>query len=564
MKGEEMKRLASLLAVAALAAAACGSGSSTPRPGSVPKSGGTLSVAIGGDLVYADPALVSDESSMFVASQVVEGLVGLKPGTISDVVPVLASDLPTVGPDGRTYTFKLRTGIKFHDGTAFDATAVKSNYDRWKGFPKGDLQDHATYYAAAFGGFGDTSNVVSVEAPDSATVVFTLRAPQSNFLLSQTGPAFGIQSPMAIQANEGDNPTLSNNPYALGQGGQGKAMVGTGPFMFSEWKPNDQVVVVRNAGYWNPKGRPYLDRIVFRPYADSAARVGALQSGAVDLIGTLDPAAVNTVRAGSSLRVLHSGSSCTNAQIYMNNGATINGQANPLANKNVRFAIASSVEKQSYINAFYAGEAAVADNWMPAAAQYYKREYLPSYDVTRARSYVAQSGLSGAALTLDLWYPSGVTSVSLPDPHGLAQAIAQDLLTVGITVNVKTEAISPNFASDEANGKLQMWLSGRSCLWGGPDDFLSTGLFRYVGGVPSPEFNYTNDALNTTMTAAVSAPDPAAAQSGWYKAQDLIAADMPTVPLLDATRPAGAHNYVVGFVGSGSGIESLSSVWLNK
>ncbi len=564
MKGAEMKRLASLLAAAALAASACGSGSSTPPPGSVPKSGGTLSVAIGADMVYADPALVSDESSMFVASQVVEGLVGLKPGTISEVVPVLASALPTVSPDGLAYTFKLRAGIKFHDGTDFDAASVGFNYDRWKDFPKGDLQDHATYYAAAFGGFGDASNVASVEAPDSATVVIKLRAPQSNFLLSQTGPAFGILSPTSIQANDGNNPSLSNNPYALGQGGQGKAMVGTGPFAFSDWKPNDQVTLVKNASYWNAAGRPYLDQIVFRPYPDPAARLEALQSGAVDLIGTLDPATVNTVRAASGLRVLHSGTSCTTAGIYMNNAATINDQPNPLANKSIRFALAAAVEKQSYINAFYAGEGSVADNWMPAAAQYFKREYLPSHDVTRARSYVAQSGLAGAGLTLDLWYPSDAATVSLPDPHGLAQAIAEDLQTVGFTVNLKTEALLPNYESDQASGKLQMWLSGRTCLWGGPDDFLSTGLFRYVNGVPNPEFNYLNDDLNTAMTTALSAVDPAVVQSSWYKAQDLIANDMPTLPLLDALRPAGAQDYVVGFVGSGSGIESLSSVWLNK
>ncbi len=559
-----MKRLASLLAVAALAAAACGSGTSSPPPGSVPKSGGTLSIAIGGDMVYADPALVSDDSSMLIAAQVVEGLVGLKPGTVSEVVPVLASDLPTASPDGLTYTYKLRTGIKFHDGTDFNARAVKSNYDRWQAFPKGDLQDHATYYAAAFGGFGDTSNVASVEAPDNTTVVIKLRAPQSNFLLSQTGPAFGILSPTSIQVNDGDNPTLSNNPYALAQGGKGKSMVGTGPFMFSEWTPNDHIALVKNPGYWNAAGRPYLDQIVFKPYADSAARVGALESGAVDLVASLDPAAVNKVRGDANLRILHGGSSCTTAQISMNNASDINGAANPLANKNVRFAIASAVEKQSYVNAFYAGEAAVADSWMPAAAQYYKREYLPSYDVTKARSYVAQSGVSGTALILDLWYPTGPATASLPDPKGLAEAIAQDLLTVGFTVNVKTEALSPNFESDQASGKLQMWVSGRTCRWGGPDDFLSTGLFRYVNGGASPEFNYQNDDLNTAMTAALSAADSATARSGWSRAQDLIAADMPTVPLLDAMLPAGAQTYVVGFVGSGGGVENLSSVWLNK
>jgi ABC-type transport system substrate-binding protein len=248
----------------------------------------------------------------------------------------------------------------------------------------------------------------------------------------------------------------------------------------------------------------------------------------------------------------------------MNNAVDFNGGPNPIANKNVRFAIAAAVERQSYVNAFYAGEAAVADSWMPAAAQYYKREYLPSYDVTRARSYLAQSGMSGTGLTLDLWYPTGATTASLPDPKGLVQAIAQDLLAVGFTVNVKTEALSPNFESDQASGKLQMWVSGRTCRWGGPDDFLSTGLFHYINGGPSPEFSYKNDDLNTAMTAALSAADSAAARSGWSRAQDLIAADMPTVPLLDAMLPAGARIYVVGFVGSGGGVESLSSVWLNK
>ena len=558
-----MKRLASLLAVAAFAAAACGSGSGTPPPGSVPRLGGTLNVAVGGDMAYADPALVSDASSILVASQVVEGLVGVKPDTTSEIVPVLASAMPTVSPDGLTYTFKLRTGVKFHDGTAFNADAVKFNYDRWKAFPKGDLQNHATYYGAAFGGFGDASNLASVQAPDAATVVFRLKKPQSNFLISQTRPAFGILSPASIDANDGNNPTLAQNPYALGRGGQGKAMVGTGPFIFVEWIAKDHVALIKNPHYWNRATQPYLDRIVFRPYADATARLAALQSGAADLIPSLDPAAADAVRADPSLRVFHESSSCTTVQIYMNNAQAINGHANSLANGTIRLAVAAAVEKQAYDKAFYAGEAAVADNWMPAGAQFYKREYLPAYDVTRARSHVAVSGLSGSALSLDLWYPTDATA-SLPDPKGLAQAVATDLTAIGITVNLRTEALTPNYESDQAGGKLQMWLSGRTCLWGGPDDFLSTGLFQYVNGAPSAEFGYTNDALNATMTAAQSATSEASARAAWQKAQDLIASDVPTVPLLDVTQPAGAHDYVVGFVGSGLGSESLSSVWLNK
>ena len=109
-----------------------------------------------------------------------------------------------------------------------------------------------------------------------------------------------------------------------------------------------------------------------------------------------------------------------------------------------------------------------------------------------------------------------------------------------------------------------MWLSGRSCLWGGPDDFLTGELFQYVTGAPTPEFNYRNDDLDAAMTAAESAVDAATAKAEWQKAQDLIRVDMPTVPLLDVGLPAGAAKYVVGYVGSGLGTANLSSVWLNK
>ena len=557
-----MKRWASVLAVMALVAVACGGSSSTGQLG--PRNGGTLTVALDGDLRYADPSLVSDAESFYVANQVVQGLVGLEPGSISQIVPVLASAMPDESADGLTYTFKLRQGIKFHDGTDFNADAVKFNYDRWTKFPKGDLENNASYYALAFGGFGQSSNLASVDAPDASTVVLHLRHPQSNLLISQTSSAFGIQSPSAIKANDGDNPTLNANPYALGTNGQGKAMVGTGPFMFSEWKPNDHVTLVKNPDYWDPLARPHLDSIVFKPSASPTATLSALTSGAVDLAESLDPSAVATAAKDSNLMVLDRGTGCNVTQLSMANGDTVGGQANLLANDGVRFAIAAALDKRAYIANLYAGQASAADNWFPAGAQFYKSEYLPTYNLSGSRGYLAQAGVPGSGLKVDLWYPTTAPASVLPDPKGLAQAVAAHLQAAGFVVTLRNEAYSPNYLADQAAGKLQMWLQSYNCHWAGPDDFLYSAFFHYVGDLPSATFGYKNDGLNTQMLAAMSDANPAKAQADWQKAQDMIAADMPTVPLLNAKLPAGARRYVRGFVGAGNRTEILNSVWLNK
>jgi peptide/nickel transport system substrate-binding protein len=558
-----VKRWASMVAALALAVAACGGGSSATPQYVGPKLGGTLTVALDGDVRFTDPSLVSDSASIYVANQVVEGLVGLAPGTTSTIVPVLAAALPTTSADGLTYTFKLRTGIKFHDGTDFDAAAVKFNYDRWTSFPKGDLQGAAAYYAAVFGGFGSASNLASVDTSGGSTVVFHLRKPQGNFLISQTVSVFGIQSPTAIGANDGSNPTLAKNPYALGSNGAGKAMVGTGPFTFQEWKKADHITLVKNPNYWNRAAEPYLDTIIFKPYDTAAAELAAMKAGTVDLVDSLDPASVAAVASESSLVVLDRGAGCNLTQLAMNNFDTIGGVPNLLANKGARLAISAAVNKPAYISGFYAGEAIVADSWVPAGALYYKREYLPTYNVTGSRGYLAQYGIPDSGLNVDLWYPTNAPAALFTDAKGLAQSIATDLTAAGFTVALHTEPYSPNYVADQAAGKLQMWIQSRNCRWASPDDFLYTS-FGYTNGSPSAMFSYKNDDLNTLMASALLDTDPAKAKTDWQKAQDMIAPDMPTVPLLSAKLPAGSHNYVKGFVGAGNRTEILSTVWLDK
>jgi peptide/nickel transport system substrate-binding protein len=109
-----------------------------------------------------------------------------------------------------------------------------------------------------------------------------------------------------------------------------------------------------------------------------------------------------------------------------------------------------------------------------------------------------------------------------------------------------------------------MWLIGWTCDWAGPDNFLDTAFFYYSGGKPNPEFAYKNDELNKTMKDAEAATTLDAAKPLWEKAQDTIAADMPTVPLVTSQPVAGAKAYVKGFVGAGNLTEFLNSVWLDK
>jgi peptide/nickel transport system substrate-binding protein len=396
---------------------------------------------------------------------------------------------------------------------------VVYNYKRWQAFPKGELQDNAYYYGAVFGGFGADSNIASVTAPDATTVVFTLKVPQSNFLISQTIQPFGIQSPTALAADKADTTPLANNKYAQGQG---QSMVGTGPFMWKSWTPAVEIDLVKNPNYWDPNGVAHLAGIVFKPFQDQTSKLQALQSSGIDMAQTVAPSDLATIKGNVALAVIDRGQSCNIGQISMNQDATTPGAIDPaqhalLANKNIRQAIAYAVNKPSYITAFYAGQAKPADNWMPPSVQYYKPENLPTYDVQKAKAAITASGVAASGLTLDLYYPSDVVRPYMPNPKDL-----------------------------------------------GPDNFLDTAFFHYSGGKPSPEFAYKNDQLNSVMNQALAATDPAQVNTLWQQAQDLIAADLPTVPLVNSTPPGAMQSYVEGFVGSGNLTEEFNSVWLNK
>jgi peptide/nickel transport system substrate-binding protein len=563
-------RMGVVFAAAAVVFAACG-GNASPSPTTTTtttttsgtptateaaaKDGGTLVVALPGDITRTDPAMVDDSNSSYVMQQVMEGLVSLKPGSTSEVVPALAETWD-LSADGKTYTFHLRQGVKFHDGTDFNADAVVFNYQRWKDFPT-ELQDYTYYAGAVFGGYGDTSNVASIVAKDASTVDITLKSPNSSFLVAQTLTVFAISSPKALKDGKADNSEKDVTKVTYAQGGP-TAMVGTGPFKFKSWTVGEQVEIVKNPDYWDPKLVPHLDGIVYKPVAEEAQRLNGLATGEIDFAQTIAPVDIATITGNSDLQVIDRGESCNTMQLSMNHKYT------PINNPQIRQAIAYAVNKDALISTFYAGLAVPADNWMPTNTLYAKKLGLPTYDLQKAKDAITASGLTGDDLTIDFYYPSDVTRPYMPDPKGIFEAITGDLEAAGFKVVPHTETWRPDYLDHEYAGNFELWLLGWTCDWSAPDNFLKTAFFGYVEGAPSPEFAYKNDELEKTMNDALAATDPATAQSLWEKAQDLLKADLPTVPLINSTPPAAARAVVKGFVGSGGLNEYFNTVWLDE
>ena len=308
-----------------VAAASCVAG-----PALAQKKGGSLTVGLELDIPGFDPLKVGvyDTAANIAASVLLETLVKLDDN--GKPTPSLALSWSS-SDDFKTWTFKLRPDVKFHDGTPFNAAAVKFNFDRQKD-PKNNCR--CAFYIA---------NTLAVEAPDDLTVVYKLKDPAVNFpaLLTRPDQNQTIHSPTAIQA-KGDD--YNRNP------------VGTGPFLLKSWTAGDRMVTERNPNYWD-KAKPYLDRVVLRPLPDSQSRFASLKSGETDVVWADEFEADNIERAkkDSTLQVL----------TYGGSGAAVvafNTKVAPLDDVRVRQALVMALDRKKMSQAITNGLARPASN----------------------------------------------------------------------------------------------------------------------------------------------------------------------------------------------------------
>jgi peptide/nickel transport system substrate-binding protein len=544
------------LAVLAFAFAAAGCGGSDESSGG--GGGDTLVFGAEADPVVLDGALVSDGTSIRVLYQIYEGLTALKPGT-SEVVPSLATSWDT-SKDGLTWTFHLRDGVKFHDGTPFDADAVCFNFDRWYNFPAAFQNANVSYYwQYGFGGGfakpaegspGPSDSLYkSCEAVDEKTVALHLNQPSSTVLSTLTLPALSIESPAALKKYGADEGSVDKDGLLRPSGTYGtKHPTGTGPFKFDSWTRGDKLTLVRNDDYWGDA--PKLEKVIFKPISDNAARLQALQTGEIQGYDLVEPQDVDTINSGGDLKLME--------RPPFNVGYIGFNQSKPPLDKlEVRQAIAHAINRQQVVDNFYGGRGVVAKEFMPKEIFGYADDVQTyDYNPSEAKQLLQKAGLK-TPVKIDFWYPTDVSRDYMPDPKRNFEAFAADLNKAGFKVVPHSAPWSPDYTDLVESGKAQVYLIGWIADFADPDNFIGT-FFQTA----KPEFGFKNAELTDLLNRAERETDEAKRTSLYQEANREIMKILPGLPYVHAKAALAFQNSVEGYVPSpvGVGGESFASV----
>ena len=467
--------------------------------------GGTLTAAMGNDVATMDPhltSLVVFRNS--VRATVFEPLVKINEKL--RFTPGLARSWD-VSNGGKTVTFHLRPGIRFHDGTPFNAKAVAFNINRIKN-PKTGSE-----YAARLG------IIKKVVARDSLTLVCNVDAPLSAVLTSLGD--IHIISPASVGS-------AKNRP------------VGTGPFKFSKWVANDHIEVARNSNYWQ-RGLPIVDRIVFKIIPDADARIKNLQAGAIQVSFDIDPKDISPVRS-AGFKIAASNPTILHEHLQFNCARK------PFDDKRVRQAVAWAFDRPSFVKSFHAGVA------RPTSTIFYREQasFLPgsdkryTYDLDKTKALLAAAGFSNQKpLSLEILNPNGYPTLT-----AAAVLLQGSLGSLGHKVTV-------------TNLEVGAWLDriitkpdfDATTDWGytfGPDE---SGLFSNVILAPDKNIGqYYSPAWKKAVKAAGSERNPKRRTQLYRQVQRYLLEDQPLVVFDDMPATHATSSKVRNLTMGGTGL----------
>ncbi|MGW0872872.1 ABC transporter substrate-binding protein [Streptomyces sp. NPDC002740] len=522
------------LVTGSLLLSACSSGDSggSSDAGGSPKSGGTLTFAVGSDAGCVDPQQVGSNDTIYSLRQVVDSLTDQDPKT-GKIVPWLAKSWD-VSSDTTTFTFHLRSGVTFSDGTPLTAQVVKDNFDA---VPKlGALGTLAQGYL---------SGVESTTAVDPLTVRVRFKQPNAQFLQATATHSLGIESSASVLRSPQEKCS--------------KGVVGSGPFVLNGYVQNQSITLAKRAEYawgsslWTKQGEAYLDKLVFKVVPEAGVRTGSLQSGQVDAIGGVGRANEAALKGGA-----------VNLQARANPGVVFNLSLNnsrPLfKDAKVRQAILFAIDRQQIVDAvFPTGTEPATSILAHTTPDYTDLGADLAFDAAKAKSLLDAAGWKagsdgvrakgGKKLSLTVkWFANAATN------QPALELIQQQLKAVGVEVVLKQLQIA-QFSPTLQSGDFD-------AVWGNvtraDPDILRSSYSTQLANF----YHLPATALDTALTQQAATTDAAKRKQLVTQAQQLIVQNAYVVPVVELQTQLGVAKKVHNLAFEASSRIQLHDTWI--
>ena len=436
------------------------------------KKGGTLVSMVVAEPTSMDIASGTGQHNYAMMCNVFENLLEYD-ATSFATKPALAESYD-ISDDGMVYTFHLRDGVKFHDGTPMNAEAVQFSYQR--------IMDPDNEYFKLGQPFPlidfwyEAIDPKKIDVKDELTVVFNLKKPHSTLDAFLAWPAAGIVSPAALKEYGAD---FRTNP------------VGTGAFQFKEWVPNQRLELVRYDDYW--KGPAALDGVVFRPIVEEQTRVTELQAGNIDFAYDLPPDNVAQLKSSPDVNFFET----PLGHVWF---LVMNTKAGPTADVKVRQAVAYAINSEQIITDILQGTGVPAFGPVPSAiGAMYGQESLPyfTYDPEKAKSLLAEADLEGGFQT-KFWVPQ--SGSGMQSSRTMGEAIQANLAEIGINAQIEVSEWGA-YLEQYAKG-LPDDVSFAECSWFATDARNIPNLTLTCGAVSPAGYNagyYCSEEVDTLI-----------------------------------------------------------------
>src|SRR5712691_1254992 len=481
-----------------------------------PRKGGTLRVGFYIEAAAMDPHLSGSKIDRQIYHNIYEPLVtldvklGIKPG--------LAESWQQ--PDPKTLVFKLRRGVKFHDGTDFNAEATRFNFNRMKTEPKSVRK-------------GEVANIDSVDVVDAYTIKVNLKKPDAALLATLTDRAGMMISPKVIQERGAE---LERNAKGAG----------TGPFEFVEWVKDDHLLIKRHEAYWNKHSGPYLDRIRYRPIPDDTVKLQSLQAGEIDVIDYVQPRDVARVRADKNVAVVDVPSLA--AFSYQ-----LNHTRPPFNTKALRQAVAYGVDLEQIVKGVWLNVGVPANGPIPPTSWAYDRSIPPiKRDLARAKAKLAEGGRpSGFEFTM--------TTNNIPINVQEAEVIQAQLAEASITMKIKL-VDSATLLSDGNSKSFEMI----SYQWSGRPD-PDGNIYQFFKTTPGTSLNWSgisNPTIDAILDKTREVSNQAERKKLYAELTKLLQDELPMVFIIHPIEPKAFSPRVRGYEPIPDGMMRFRDVWL--